>query len=78
MFPSPAYDGDTYSVDLLVWARRDADGNYVVYPPPEYEFEDVVEHVPEEVAVELHVADRDESVTCSHDVHLDQSTLHVD
>lgn len=78
MFPSPSDRGDTYGVAILVREIVDAQGDHRLCPPPEYEFDSVVEHVPEKVTVELHVADRDESVTCSHDVYLEQTTFFLD
>ncbi|MFC7232618.1 hypothetical protein ACFQMM_16795 [Saliphagus sp. GCM10025308] len=70
--------GEDWDAGITVRTETDSDGDYIVCPPAEYDFDEIVEAVPEEATVTLSPETDDESFTCTHRIPVEEVRSSLD
>ncbi|MFC7214112.1 hypothetical protein ACFQO4_08470 [Saliphagus sp. GCM10025334] len=70
--------GENWDAGITVRTETDSDGDYIVCPPAEYDFDEIVESVPEETTVTLSSETDDEPFTCTHRISVKETRASLD
>ncbi|WP_312909649.1 hypothetical protein [Natronosalvus caseinilyticus] len=70
--------GEEWDAGITVRTETDSDGDYIVCPPAEYDFDEIVETVPEEATITLSPETDDEPFTCTHRIPVEEVRSSLD
>ncbi|USZ70363.1 hypothetical protein [Natronosalvus halobius] len=69
---------EDWDAGITVRTETDSDGDYIVCPPAEFDFDEIVGAVPEEVTVTISPETDDETFTCMHRITVEEVRSSLD